>query len=251
MAPALPVTITPLFAPRANAEMPRSISPASRVSRGVQLHANRARNGLDGTELGRPATFPESRRTNTRVTPGAISLSSSSHFAAMPYRVGKAGGIAARVRQAVDEAGTDRVGDDGEHDRNGARRLQQRRHGPRLTVPRMTSGETATSPRVSAQIMGVGSGQNGNRSGHFRPTTPSSLPGDPANAARRACDSGSSAGDRQQAHRCAASARAAAREQRTATSAANKSRRFIPITRRQAGRFIELKRKRCPGLRCF
>ena len=48
--------------------------------------------------------------TATRVTPGAISLSSSSHFPLMPYsNMGKAGGIAARPRQAVDKAGADRI----------------------------------------------------------------------------------------------------------------------------------------------
>jgi hypothetical protein len=41
----------------------------------------------------------------------------------------EAGGVAARPRQAVDEAGADRIDNGGEHDWNGARRLQQRRHG--------------------------------------------------------------------------------------------------------------------------
>ena len=38
-------------------------------------------------------------------------------------------GIATWPRQAVDEAGSDRIADDREHDRHGAGRLQQRRHG--------------------------------------------------------------------------------------------------------------------------
>ena len=51
--------------------------------------------------------------TAARVTPGAISLSNSSHFALMPYsNDDKAGGVAARPRQALDEAGADRIGDD-------------------------------------------------------------------------------------------------------------------------------------------
>jgi len=41
----------------------------------------------------------------------------------------EAGGVAARPRQAVDEAGGDRIADDREHDRHGAGRLQQRPHG--------------------------------------------------------------------------------------------------------------------------
>ena len=50
--------------------------------------------------------------TAARVTPGAISLSSSSHFAAHAvFELGETGGVAARPRQAVDKAGADRVGD--------------------------------------------------------------------------------------------------------------------------------------------
>ena len=41
----------------------------------------------------------------------------------------KPGGIAARPRQAVDIAGAHRVGDGGEHNRDGACELQQRPHG--------------------------------------------------------------------------------------------------------------------------
>ena len=45
-------------------------------------------------------------------TPGAISLSSSSHFAAdAVFEMAKASDIAAGPRQAGDEAGADRIGD--------------------------------------------------------------------------------------------------------------------------------------------
>jgi hypothetical protein len=44
----------------------------------------------------------------------------------MPFEVGKAGGVAAWARQAFDVAGANWVGDDGEHDWDGARHLQQR-----------------------------------------------------------------------------------------------------------------------------
>ena len=56
----------------------------------------------------------------------------------------ESGDVAARPRQAVDKAGADRIGDDREHDRHGAGRLQQRRHG-RSAVARMTSGASATN----------------------------------------------------------------------------------------------------------
>ena len=44
------------------------------------------------------------------------------------FEQGKTGGVAARPRQAVDEAGADRIGDRREHDRHGAGRLQHGRH---------------------------------------------------------------------------------------------------------------------------
>ena len=48
----------------------------------------------------------------------------------MPYSdEAKSGGVATRPRQALDEAGADRIDDIHEHDRHGAGRLQQRRHG--------------------------------------------------------------------------------------------------------------------------
>src|SRR5262249_22949080 len=42
------------------------------------------------------------------------------------FELHEAGGIAARLRQTIDEAGTDWIGDDREHDRHGVRRLKYR-----------------------------------------------------------------------------------------------------------------------------
>ena len=87
-----------------------------------------------------------SRRTATRVTPGAISLEQLQPFPAQAvFELHETGGIAARPRQAVDEAGADRIGDDREHDRHGAGRLQQRPHGRACHAARMTSGASATN----------------------------------------------------------------------------------------------------------
>ena len=41
------------------------------------------------------------------------------------FELHEAGGIAARPRQAIDEAGADWIGDDHEYDRHGASRLKQ------------------------------------------------------------------------------------------------------------------------------
>ena len=95
----------------------------------AHLHSDRRRHGLDCAELPAPAGCAGSRRTATRVTGGAISLSNSSHFPLMPYsNMNEPGGVAAGPRQALDEtAPTGSV--TCEHDRHGAGRLQQGRHG--------------------------------------------------------------------------------------------------------------------------
>ena len=93
----------------------------------ADLHPERRRHGLDNGKLAVPGAWLGSRRTATRVTLGAISLSSSSHFPPKPYsKLHKAGDVAARSRQAVDEAGADRIAEHRKHNRHGAGRLQQR-----------------------------------------------------------------------------------------------------------------------------
>ena len=127
-----------------------------------------------------------------RVTPGAISLSSSSHFALIRIRNDKAGNVAARPRQALNEAGADRIDDLHEHDRHGAGRLQQRLHGrsaggqddvrrERNQFRRMFANRSA-SPRPS--------GYRSARCGHRPAQLLQPLHGTPL---RRACTSGSSA----------------------------------------------------------
>jgi hypothetical protein len=70
------------------------------------------------------------RRTATRVTPGAILLEQPQPFSAHAVFVdGEPGRVTAWLCQARDETGADRIDDGGEHDRNGSRRLQQRCHG--------------------------------------------------------------------------------------------------------------------------
>ena len=69
----------------------------------------------------------------------------------MPYSNVKTGDIAARPRQALDDAGADRIGDIDEDDRDGSGRLLQRRH---VVAPdaRMMSGASATSSSAYARI---------------------------------------------------------------------------------------------------
>ena len=71
------------------------------------------------------------------------------------------GGVAARPRQAVDEAGADRIGDDREHDRHGAGRLQQRPHGRGAMGQDDVRRERGQFRRVSANFGGIGRGPAG------------------------------------------------------------------------------------------
>ena len=126
----LPVTIRPPFGSCAKAVMSRSISPASRTSIGPQLDGVRLRHGLDGAELAGPGGdegFPQHRDA---LHIRRDLLEQLQPFAAdRIFEVGKAGDVAARPRQARDVAGADRIGDQREHDRNGAALHQQRRDG--------------------------------------------------------------------------------------------------------------------------
>ena len=97
--------------------------------------------------------------------PGAICLSSSSHFAAHAvFEHGEAGGVAARPRQALDEPGADRIRDLREHDRNGAGRLQQRRHNRAARGQDDVRGERDQFRRVSAMAVGIARAPNACRS---------------------------------------------------------------------------------------
>ena len=82
---ALPGTIIPPFEPRAKAVRARSISPASRTLIGFTSTPSDGAAVWMAPNWPIPAAAPGSRRTAARVTPGAICLSSSSHFALRPY----------------------------------------------------------------------------------------------------------------------------------------------------------------------
>src|SRR5262249_31549448 len=77
--------ISPPFAARANSVMPRSISPGWRTSIGVSSMRRDGATACIAANCPIPAAKLGSRRTATRVTLGAISLSNSSHFEPMPY----------------------------------------------------------------------------------------------------------------------------------------------------------------------
>ena len=77
------------------------------------------------------------------------------------FEMHEPGGVAARPRQALDEAGADRIGDDREHDRHGAGRLQQRPHGRGAMGQDDVRRERGQFRRVSANLGGIGRGPAG------------------------------------------------------------------------------------------
>src|SRR5262245_14571666 len=106
--------------------MLRSISSALRKSTG------RSSTPSDGAAAWITANCPTpwgmlaSRRTAARVTRGAISLSSSSHFVPRPYSYPVNPDPAAWPRQARDIASTDRIDGQREHNWRRAARFEQR-----------------------------------------------------------------------------------------------------------------------------
>ena len=89
-------------------------------------------------------------------------MSSSSHFAAQTvFELHKAGNVTAGPRQAIDKAGTDRIGDTHEHDRHGASCLQQRSHGRSATGHDDVRRERGQFHRVFANGVGIGCGPAG------------------------------------------------------------------------------------------
>ena len=174
----------------------RSISARSRTLTRLKLHPRDGATACNAANWAIAAAMPGSRSTATRVTPGAISLSNSSHFAAdAEFELDEPGGVAARPRQALDEASADRIGNDREHDRYGTGYLQQGDDAAALPVARMTSGARPNQfGRILADALGV----------TFCPATvdPHVAPIDPAQLLQalqetprsRACPSGSFCG---------------------------------------------------------
>src|SRR5262249_41999897 len=122
------VTITPPFPERANAATLRSISSVSRTFNGVSSTPRDCATDLIAPNCPMPAAVAGSRNTNARVRLGAISLSNSAHFPLMLYSKFKKPVISAWVGHALYEAGTNRIWDIHEYNRDGASGLLQRRN---------------------------------------------------------------------------------------------------------------------------
>ena len=106
-----------------------------------------------------PVGMVGSQMTATRVTLGAICLSSSSHFPLMLYSksMKPVALPPGRARLSTKPAPT-RIGDDREYDRHGAGRLQQRPHGRAAMSQNDVRRERDQFRRVFANVVGIGRG---------------------------------------------------------------------------------------------
>src|SRR5215831_11678018 len=153
---ALPVTISPPFEDRAKAATARSISPASRTLTGVNSTPNAGAADWIAPNWPVPADIPASRMTATRVTPGAICLSSLQPFAGQTvFVIEETGDIAARSCQALDEACADRICDIHQHDRHAAGRPLQLSCGRGATRQDNVRRERDQFRRESADAVGI------------------------------------------------------------------------------------------------
>jgi hypothetical protein len=93
----------------------------------AQFYSERWRHGLDGSELPGPGALrgiPNDR--NSRHAWRNLLEQFQPFTAHAEFEIGKAGDVAARARQAIDKAGSDRISGLSEHDRYVAARLHQR-----------------------------------------------------------------------------------------------------------------------------
>ena len=126
---------------------------------GLTSTPERRRHGLDGGKLagaGALGGIPKDRRSRY------VRRDLLEQFQPFPahavFDIHETGGVAARPRQAVDEAGADRIGDNREHDRHGAGRLQQRPHGRGAVGQDDVRRERGQFRCVSANFGGIGRG---------------------------------------------------------------------------------------------
>src|SRR6516164_879096 len=140
---------------RAGESRDRALDLSAHVDR-AQFQSERRRCGADGAELANPGRIggiPKYRRSGQ---PRCDLPEQLQPFAAETVlELHEAGGVAARAGQTVDQAGTDRIGDAHEHDRQGARSPLQRRHALGATGQHDIRGERDQFRRVLALVFDI------------------------------------------------------------------------------------------------
>ena len=171
---------------RANAATARSISSGVAHVDGAHLHADRRRHILDDGELADPGGYGGiSKDGHARHARRDLFEQLQPFRAQTIFELHEAGGVAARPRQAVDEAGADRIGDDP--------RTQSARCGsPVATVPRRRAAghddvrrERDQFRRVFANVVGIACGP-ARVDPHVAAVSPAQLLPAPAGTPRRA-----------------------------------------------------------------
>ena len=192
----LAVTIRPPFDARANAATAAlDLAGVAHVDR-AHLHPQRRRHGLDRAELaasGGDGGIPQHRRS--RHTRCDLFEQLQPFSADAVFELHETGGVAARLRQALDEAGADRIGDTLQT--RSARCGSPGATAPRLWLPvaRMTSGASATNSAACLRRRSVSPADPATVDLHVAAVDPAQLRNSCRNAAMRACASGSSAGE--------------------------------------------------------
>jgi hypothetical protein len=125
----LGVTIRPPFDPaRECNDRALDLAGVAHIDR-AQLHPERRRHRLERAQLPAPGGYRGIPKDGRSRHAWRNLLEQFQPFPAHAvFEQSKTGGIAARPRQALDEAGADRVDHIDEHDRDGVGRLFQRRH---------------------------------------------------------------------------------------------------------------------------
>src|SRR5262249_12193030 len=111
----------PPFSPRANALMPRSISSASRVPIGINSTPNDCAAPCSAPNWPSPAGVGQLPNDRHSLHVGRDLLEQFQPFPAdAVFEIHESRDVAAWSREAIDEAGGDRIGDLHKHDRHGA-----------------------------------------------------------------------------------------------------------------------------------
>src|SRR5262245_46170695 len=190
---ALTVTIRPPFEERAKAVTARSISPASRTFTGLTSTPSGGAADWIAPNWPVPPVRTGSRRIATRVTPGAICLISSSHFALTLYSklINPVALPPGRARLSTKPAPT---GSGTCTNTIGTVRVACN-NGPVIAPPaaRMTSGASAANSAACLRILSASPPPQRYSIRTLRPSVQPNCCNPSRNAAKRACPSASSA----------------------------------------------------------
>src|SRR6516162_76438 len=154
----LAVIIKPLPGPRAIVVTARSISSGSRTPIGLNSTPSEGPTAWIAANWPTPSGEAGSRRTTARITPGDISLSSSSNFAPTPYSNCVKPVALPPGRAKLSTKPADRIRHLHKHDRQRASSLLQRHHGRPASGQDDVRGERNQLRRLLANLGGIGRG---------------------------------------------------------------------------------------------